>query len=111
MGLAHETVNSKRQRSFVLHVICARSLQAFVCAAFFALAAHAASACIAPERPYLPERPEDVREYADLLRADFKGYIADIQDFFRCLDTERQRAFTEAQEVSQDYGRLIEILE
>nr|WP_146591485.1 hypothetical protein [Puniceibacterium confluentis] len=69
-----------------------------------------ASACIAPDRPFLPESPDDVREYADLLRADFEGYIADIQEYFRCLDAERQRAFLEAQEVSREYGRLIEIL-
>jgi len=70
-----------------------------------------ASACTAPERPFLPERPEDIREYADLLRSDFDGYIADIQEYFRCLDAERQRAFREAQEVSRDYGRLVEIVE
>ena len=70
-----------------------------------------AIACTAPERPFLPERSEDIREYADLLRSDFEGYIADIQEYFRCLDAERQRAFHEAQEVSRDYGRLVEILE
>nr|WP_306043814.1 hypothetical protein [Mameliella sp. MMSF_3455] len=70
-----------------------------------------ASACVAPERPFLPESAEDVRAYADLLRADFEAYIADIQEYFRCLDAERQRAFLEAQEVSRDYGRLVEILE
>ena len=79
-------------------------------AAVFMLSGQMASACIAPERPFLPARPDDVREYADLLRADFEGYIADIQEYFRCLDAERQRAFLEAQEVSRDYGRLVEIL-
>lgn len=49
-------------------------------AALFVTVAQMASACIAPEKPYLPARPEDVRAYADLLRADFEGYIADIQD-------------------------------
>jgi len=70
-----------------------------------------ADACIAPERPYLPARPEDVRAYTDLLQADFEAYIANIKEYFRCLDAERQRAFLEAQKVSRDYGRLIEILE
>ncbi|WP_439332551.1 hypothetical protein [Puniceibacterium confluentis] len=79
-------------------------------AAIFVLSGQMASACIAPDRPFLPESPDDVREYADLLRADFEGYIADIQEYFRCLDAERQRAFLEAQEVSREYGRLIEIL-
>ena len=80
-------------------------------AAIFMLSGHMASACIAPDRPFLPARPEDVRAYADLLRADFEGYIAEVQEYFRCLDAERQRAFLEAQEVSRDYGRLVEILE
>lgn len=80
-------------------------------AAVFMLSTQMASACMAPERPFLPARPEDVREYADLLRAVFEGYIADIQEYFRCLDAERQRAFLEAQEVSREYGRLVEILE
>lgn len=80
-------------------------------AAIFVLSGQMASACIAPDRPFLPENPEDVREYADLLRADFEGYIADIQEYFRCIDAERQRAFLEAQEVSRDYGRLVDILE
>jgi len=44
--------------------------------------------------------------YADLIRSDFETYIADVQDYFRCLDTERARAFTEAREVSEDYGRF-----
>lgn len=79
--------------------------------AIFVLSGQMASACVAPERPFLPESAEDVRAYADLLRADFEGYIADIQEYFRCLDAERQRAFLEAQEVSRDYGRLVEILE
>ena len=80
-------------------------------AVIFTLSGQLASACIAPERPFLPARPADVRAYADLLRADFEGYIAEVQEYFRCLDAERQRAFLEAQEVSRDYGRLVEILE
>ena len=71
----------------------------------------AAADCIPPERPFLPQSQEDMRAYADLLRSDFEGYISDIQEYFRCLDAERQRAFHEAQEVGRDYGRLAEILE
>lgn len=52
-----------------------------------------------------------MRAYADLLRSDFEGYTADIQGYFRCLDAERQRAFQDAREVSEDYGRLVELLE
>lgn len=71
----------------------------------------AAADCVPPERPFLPQSQEDMRAYADLLRSDFEGYIADIQDYFRCLDAERQRAFQEAREVSEDYGKLVELLE
>jgi len=52
-----------------------------------------------------------MRTYADLIRGDFEAYIADVQDYFRCLDEERARAFVEAREVSEEYGRLIEAVE
>ena len=61
--------------------------------------------------PFLPQSQEDMRAYADLLRADFESYIADIQEYFRCLDAERARALQEAREVSEDYGRLVELLD
>ena len=70
-----------------------------------------ASPCVPPERPYLPSTPGDMRTYADLLKADFEGYIAGVQDYFRCLDAERVRAFAEAQEVSAEYGRFLEAVE
>ena len=56
-----------------------------------------ASACIAPERPFPPERPEDVRHYADLLPADFEANIIDILEYSLCLDAERRRTVLEAQ--------------
>jgi hypothetical protein len=74
-------------------------------------AAGPAQACTPPERPYLPTSREDMRTYADLIRGDFETYIADVQDYIRCLDEERGRAFLEAQEVSEDYGRFVEAVE
>ena len=68
-------------------------------------------ACPPPERPFLPTSREDMRAYADLIRGDFEAYIANVQDYFRCLDDERARAFVEAREVSEDYGRFIQALE
>ena len=65
-----------------------------------------AAACISPKRPFLPQSQEVMRTYADLIRGDFEAYIADVQDYFRCLDEERARAFIEAREVSEDYGRF-----
>jgi hypothetical protein len=52
-----------------------------------------------------------MRAYADLIRGDFEAYIADVQDYFRCLDEERARAFVEAREVSEDYGRFVDVLD
>ena len=75
------------------------------------VAASTAHACTPPERPFLPTSREDMRAYADLIRGDFEAYIADVQEYFRCLDEERARAFVEAREVSEEYGRFIEALE
>ena len=33
-----------------------------------------------------------------------------IQSYFRCLDSERGRAFEEAREVSEDYGRFLQLV-
>jgi hypothetical protein len=52
-----------------------------------------------------------MRTYADLIRVDFESYIADVQDYFRCLDEERARAFVEAREVSEEYGRFLDALQ
>lgn len=52
-----------------------------------------------------------MRTYADLIRGDFEAYIADVQDYFRCVDEDRARAFVEAREVSEDYGRFLNVVE
>lgn len=75
------------------------------------VAASTAHACTPPERPFLPASRDDMRTYADLIRGDFEAYIADVQEYFRCIDEERARAFVEAGEVSEDYGRFIEVVE
>lgn len=68
-----------------------------------------AQTCYAPPRPFVPTDPLDVQEYRDLIGRDFETYIADIQAFFRCLEEERARAFEEAREVSEEYGRFLQI--
>ena len=70
-----------------------------------------ALACTPPERPFLPTSREDMRAYADLIRGDFEAYIADVQEYFRCLDDERARTFTEAREVSDDYATFLNAVE
>ena len=49
---------------------------------------------------------KDVYEYRDLIGRDFETYITAIQAYFRCLEDERARAFEEAREVSEEYGRF-----
>nr|WP_066818265.1 hypothetical protein [Frigidibacter mobilis] len=69
-----------------------------------------AAACI-PPRPFLPQSEEHMQLYTELIRHDFETYITTVQDYFRCLDEERARAFAEAHEVSADYERFISAVE
>lgn len=69
-----------------------------------------AASCLPPPRPFVPSDSEAARDYADLIRSDFELYIRDIQSYFRCLEVECARAFEEAREVSQDYGRFLELM-
>jgi hypothetical protein len=66
-----------------------------------------AETCFAPSRPFVPKDPQAAQEYADIIRNDFEAYIQDIHRYFRCLDDERARAFQEAREVSEEYGRFL----
>lgn len=75
------------------------------------VAVRPAHACTPPERPFLPASREDMRTYADLIRGDFEAYVNEVQDYFRCLDEERARAFAEAREVSEEYGRFLDAVE
>jgi hypothetical protein len=67
-----------------------------------------AETCIAPIRPFVPSDPNAVQEFRDLIRQDFEFYIHDVQDYFRCLDGERVRAFDEARDVSQQYQLFLD---
>ena len=51
-----------------------------------------------------------MREYADILRQDFETYMSEASDYFLCLEQERARAFREAEEVTQDYARFLNIV-
>lgn len=35
----------------------------------------------------------------------------EVQDYFRCIDEERARTFSETREVSEDYERFIDAIE
>ncbi len=69
-----------------------------------------AESCFAPARPFLPSDSQAAQDYADIIRGDFEDYIQNIQSYFRCLDSERARAFEEAREVSEDYGRFLQLV-
>ncbi|MGR3439080.1 hypothetical protein [Salipiger abyssi] len=83
---------------------CAQAILLIVFLAGYA----SAESCIAPSRPFVPSDPQAVRDYADIIRKDFELYIRDIQGYFRCLEEERVRAFEEAREVSEEYGRFLQ---
>lgn len=87
-----------------------RLLSAAIFSAFLAGSA-AAEICIAPQPPFVPGNPEAAREYSDIIRNDFELYIRDIEAYFRCMDDERARAFKEAREVSEAYGRFLKVIE
>ena len=70
-----------------------------------------AESCFAPPRPFLPSDSRAILDYENIIRQDFENYISDIQSYFRCLDGERARAFEEAREVSEDYGRFLQVME
>lgn len=69
-----------------------------------------AESCLAPQRPFVPRDPQAARDYADIIRNDFELYIRDIQGYFRCLEEERTRAIEEAREVTEEYGRFLELV-
>ena len=83
---------------------------AFILITFAATTAHGET-CLSPPRPFLPTGQAEMIEFEDIIREDFEYYIRDIQAYFRCLDEERERAFQEAREVSQEYGRFTAVLE
>ena len=93
----------------VLNFRLCRGVQYFAMLLWFALAAPAnAETCLPPTVPFVPNDPAAQREFADLIRRDFETYITDVQEYFRCLDAERARAFDEAREVSNEYGRFLQ---
>jgi len=70
-----------------------------------------AESCLTPPRPFVPSDPQAALEYADIIRSDFDLYIRDIQSYFRCVEEERTRAFEEAREVSEEYGRVLDLID
>ncbi|WP_412553506.1 hypothetical protein [Shimia sp. MIT1388] len=70
-----------------------------------------AGSCLPPAPPWMPTNADDVRDYADLLRRDAETYFADVERYFRCLDQQRREVFDQARVASEDYARVLELLE
>ncbi|MEN8894408.1 MAG: hypothetical protein ABF283_16135 [Planktotalea arctica] len=70
-----------------------------------------AGSCLPPVPPWMPTNADDVRTYADLVRRDAETYFADVEQYFRCLDQHRREVFEQAHEISENYARVLELLE
>ncbi|WP_107846283.1 hypothetical protein [Litoreibacter ponti] len=70
-----------------------------------------AGACLPPAPPWMPTDLDDVRAYADLLKHDAETYFTDAERYFRCQDLEHREVFEQARVASEDYARLLELLD
>lgn len=70
-----------------------------------------AGICLPPAPPWMPTDPDDVRAYGDLLRRDAETYFTDVERYFRCQDLERREVFEQVRVASEDYARLLELLD
>ena len=63
--------------------------------------------CLAPEVPItdLPERV--LSEYRAEIAAEFEAYFAALSDHIACLDTERNRALSEAHMATEAYSTFL----
>ena len=66
--------------------------------------------CVRPEAP-ISVTVEAADAYHDLINADYDAYFAAATAYISCLDDERARAFVEAREVSEEYGRFLDAVE
>ena len=81
---------------------------AAICAAVFVSSAAYAQPevirCLAPEVP-ITDLPEAVlAEYRTEIAAEFEAYFVDLSAHISCLDTERNRALSEAQMATEAYS-------
>ncbi len=74
-------------------------------------AAAIAGTCLPPTPPLMPTNADDVWAYADLLRRDAETYFTNVERYFRCLDQQRREVFEQARAASEDYARVMEILD
>ncbi|MFV1465176.1 MULTISPECIES: hypothetical protein [Phaeobacter] len=70
-----------------------------------------AGGCLPPAPPWMPTDADDVRAYTDLLKRDAETYFTNVERYFRCQDQERREVFEQARVASEDYARVLELLE
>lgn len=70
-----------------------------------------AGCCLPPAPPWMPSNADDVQAYADLLRRDVETYFTNVERYFRCMDQQRLEVFDQARAASEDYARVMEILD
>ena len=66
--------------------------------------------CFPPVRPIVPSDASVAREFSKIIKDDFEAYLSEVPRYFACLDAERARAFTEAQQVAIDYGAFLDVV-
>ncbi|MBU2934500.1 MULTISPECIES: hypothetical protein [Roseobacteraceae] len=70
-----------------------------------------AGSCLPPVPPWMPTNAHDVQAYADLLQRDAETYFTDVERYFRCLDQERREVFEQVRDFTEDYARVLELLD
>ncbi|WP_417254640.1 hypothetical protein [Celeribacter sp.] len=70
-----------------------------------------AGTCLPPVPPWMPTNAHDVQAYADLLQRDAETYFTDVERYFRCLDQERREVFEQVRDFTEDYARVLELLD
>ncbi|WP_172623876.1 hypothetical protein [Octadecabacter sp. SW4] len=70
-----------------------------------------AGSCLPPVPPWMPTNAHDVQAYADLLQRDAETFFTDVERYFRCLDQERREVFEQVRDFTEDYARVLELLD
>lgn len=70
-----------------------------------------AGSCLPPVPPWMPTNAHDVQAYADLLQRDAETYFTHVERYFRCLDQERREVFEQVRDFTEDYARVLELLD
>lgn len=64
--------------------------------------------CLPPDPPAVPDSDRVLKDYADMIQADFDDYFAGIADFTACLDHARGAIIAQAEGVSASYHTFLD---